>query len=80
MISWFKHKKQPVFWKEYLKSFKQKSSKKIEDTRFVIFDTETTGLDLVKDRILSIGAIGVFKNTIDIADSFEIYITHLFPL
>tara|TARA_R110001583_G_C5646425_1_gene408322 strand:+ start:2171 stop:2833 length:663 start_codon:yes stop_codon:yes gene_type:complete len=75
MISWFKHKKQPVFWKEYLKSFKQKSSKKIEDTRFVIFDTETTGLDLVKDRILSIGAIGVFKNTIDIADSFEIYIT-----
>lgn len=75
MISWFKNRTYPNFWKEYLKSFKQKPSKKIEDTRFVIFDTETTGLDIVKDRILSIGAIGIFNNTIDVADSFEVYIT-----
>ncbi|SNR58473.1 3'-5' exonuclease [Lutibacter flavus] len=75
MFSFFKQKTYPEFYKNYLKSFKQKPSKKIEDTRFVIFDTETTGLDLEKDRILSIGAIGVFNNTIDVADNFEVYIT-----
>lgn len=75
MITWFKNRKYPNFWKEYLKTFKQKASKKIEDTRFVIFDTETTGLNIEKDRILSIGAIGLLSNTIDVADSFEIYLT-----
>ncbi|PKP11149.1 MAG: 3'-5' exonuclease [Bacteroidetes bacterium HGW-Bacteroidetes-3] len=74
MISWFKYKNYPIFWNNYSKKFKQKQPKSIEDTRFVVFDTETTGLDLVNDRILSIGAIGIFNNVIDVADSFEIYL------
>lgn len=74
MISWFKYKNYPFFWTNYSKKFKQKQPKNIEDTRFVIIDTETTGLDLVDDRILSIGAIGIFNNVIDVADSFEIYL------
>jgi len=74
MISWFKYNNYPIFWKEYSKKFKQKPPKSIENTRFVVFDTETTGLDIADDRILSIGAIGIFKNTIDVADGFEIYI------
>lgn len=74
MISWFKYKNYPFFWTNYSKKFKQKQPKNIEDTRFVIFDTETTGLNLVDDRILSIGAIGIFNNVIDVADSFEIYL------
>ena len=74
MISWFKYKNYPIFWNNYSKKFKQKQPRSIEDTRFVVFDTETTGLDLVNDRILSIGAIGIFNNVIDVADSFEIYL------
>ncbi|MDF1517991.1 MAG: 3'-5' exonuclease [Lutibacter sp.] len=74
MISWFKYKNYPEFWKQYSKKFKQKQPKSIENTRFVVFDTETTGLDTTKDRILSIGAIGIFNNIIDVSDSFEIYL------
>jgi len=44
----------------------------LDELRFVIFDTETSGFDLVKDRILSIGAVSMKGSTIDIADSFEV--------
>jgi len=74
MISWFKYKNYPIFWKEYSKTFNQKPPKSMENTRFVVFDTETTGLDIATDRILSIGALGIFNNIIDIADGFEIYL------
>ncbi len=74
MISWFKYKNYPHYWKQYSKKFKQKQPKSIENNRFVIFDTETTGLDFKNDRILSIGAISIFNNIIDVADSFEIYL------
>lgn len=74
MISWFKYKHYPLFWKQYSKKLKQKQPKSIENTRFVVFDTETTGLDILNDRILSIGAIAIFNNSIDVADSFEIYV------
>ena len=74
MISWFKYKNYPLFWKNYLKKFKQKQPKNFENTRFILFDTETTGLDIKSDRILSIGAIAIFANSIDVADSFEIYV------
>jgi len=74
MISLFKHTNYPNFWKEYVAQFKLKQSKIIENTRFIVFDTETTGLNIDTDRILSIGAISIFNNVIDIADNFEIYL------
>lgn len=74
MISWFKYNNYPFFWKQYSKKFKQKQPKSIENTRFVVLDTETTGLDIINDRILSIGAICIVNNHIDVADSFEIYL------
>lgn len=74
MISWFTYNNYPIFWKEYSKTFKQNPPKSIESTRFVIFDTETTGLHIATDRILSIGAIGIFNNVIEVADGFEIYL------
>lgn len=46
----------------------------INTTRFVVLDTETTGFDYEKDRILCIGAIVLQNNTISIQDSFEVYI------
>ncbi len=44
----------------------------LEEVRFVIFDTETSGFDLVRDRILSIGAVAMKGSKIDVADSFEV--------
>lgn len=75
MFSWFNHKKYPVFFKSYLEKFKQPQPNGIANTRFVVFDTETTGLDTKTDRILSIGAIGVINNIIDVSDSLEIYLS-----
>jgi DNA polymerase-3 subunit epsilon len=46
----------------------------VDKIRFVVFDTETTGLNINKDRILSIGSIAVFKNSIKVVDRFECYI------
>ncbi|WP_269242924.1 3'-5' exonuclease [Flavobacterium limnophilum] len=67
MIDWLKNinKEYPEFWKDYLSKFDTKSK------RFVILSTETTGLSLHKDVILSIGSFGVINNSIHIADSFE---------
>lgn len=74
MLSFFKRKTYPKFYKNYINSFKTKQPKMVEETRFVVFDTETTGLDTSKDRILSIGAIAINNGIIDVADSFEIYL------
>lgn len=74
IFSWFTYKKYPNFWKNYLNTFKLKQAKTIETTRFIVFDTETTGLDLLTDRILSIGAIAIINNTIDVSDSIEFYL------
>lgn len=74
MFNWFKKNTRPEFWKTYAKKFKQKQPKTIETTRFVVFDTETTGLDIVNDRILSIGTITIVENSIHVADTFEYYL------
>lgn len=74
MITRFKHNNYPNFWKQYVTLFKPKQPKSIENTRFIVFDTETTGLNIDTDKILSIGAISIIKNVIDVADNFEIYL------
>src|SRR3970040_1606041 len=67
MLDWIKNinKEYPEFWKLYLSKFDKKSK------RFVVLSTETSGLSLEKDVILSIGAFAVINNGILIADSFE---------
>ena len=74
MFSIFKQRSHPEFYTTYLNSFKAKQSNTIETTRFVVFDTETTGLNIASDKILSIGAIAINKNRIDVSDSFEVYL------
>lgn len=67
MLDWIKNinKEYPEFWKLYLSKFDKKSK------RFVVLSTETSGLSLEKDVILSIGAFAVINNGVLIADSFE---------
>jgi DNA polymerase III subunit epsilon len=67
MLDWIKNinKEYPEFWKTYLSKFDKKSN------RFVVFTTETSGLSLEKDVILSIASFAVIDNSIVIADSFE---------
>ena len=67
MLDWIKNinKEYPEFWKSYLSKFDKKSN------RFVVLSTETTGLSLEKDVILSFGSFSIINNSIIISDSFE---------
>lgn len=67
MLDWIKNinKEYPEFWKIYLSKFEKKSN------RFVVLSTETTGLSLEKDVILSFGSFSVVNNSIIIGDNFE---------
>jgi DNA polymerase-3 subunit epsilon len=74
-MNWFKKKIYPSFWKAYIACFEEKKNDTLEHLRFVVFDTETTGLDTNKDRILSIGSIAVIGNTLKVTDSLESYLS-----
>ena len=67
MLDWLKNinKEYPDFWKTYLAKFEHKSN------RYVVFSTETSGLNPDKDVILSIGSFAIVNNRIHIGDSFE---------
>jgi len=43
----------------------------IAGVRFVVLDTETTGPDPRRDRLISIGAVGVVDSQIHLRDTFE---------
>jgi DNA polymerase-3 subunit epsilon len=45
------------------------------DEEFVSFDCETTGLNVKKDEILSIGGVKIIHNKIEFSESFERFIT-----
>lgn len=60
------------FWKKEENLFDENMT--IEETRFVVLDTETTGLDYTQDRILCIGALVLQNGVIRLEESFETYI------
>jgi len=60
------------FWKKEENVFDE--SLTIEETRFVVLDTETTGFDYENDRILCIGALVLQHNSISVQNSFEVYV------
>ena len=76
IFKWFNKSKTdyPDFWIDYLEHFKNIKKTPIQDTRFVAFDTETTGFDQKEDRVLSIGAVAFTGKTIPINDSLELYL------
>jgi len=62
----------PSTFKWYEKCLEQNHNKKaLNEIRFVVIDTETTGLNPATDRILSIGAVEVINYNIVIDNSFE---------
>lgn len=72
-LDWLKGGSTPQFWKNYTSLF-EKEDGKAAKRRYVIFDMETSGLDYKDDVVLSIGAIGVTNNAIEIGDFFEVFI------
>lgn len=60
------------FWKKDDELFDESIT--IEETRFVVLDTETTGFDYENDRILCIGALVLQNNVISIQETLEIYL------
>ncbi|MCM4156874.1 3'-5' exonuclease [Gramella sp. AN32] len=77
-FNWFNTKKrnqnQPYFWQKYSEKFEKKTPENIDEIKFVVFDTEATGFDFEKDRILSIGAVRVQNREIKISENFEVYL------
>jgi DNA polymerase-3 subunit epsilon len=63
----------PDFANEYLRSFAQSWADEtpVEQVRFIVLDSETTGLDTRRDRLITIGAVAVQANHILLSDSFE---------
>ncbi|MEO1485837.1 MAG: 3'-5' exonuclease [Bacteroidota bacterium] len=77
-MGWFNKKSNadtlPDFWKAYAEHFQNKPSKTIAETRFVVWDTETTGFHPETDRILCIGAVSLINKQIAVKDSFEVFL------
>ena len=73
-MKWFKTKSYPNFWVEYSNLFKEAQNQDLKDLRFVVFDTETTGLHIKNDRILSIGCVAIQNLQIKVADQLECYL------
>lgn len=78
IFDWLFKKKQtfPDFWNDYLDTFNKTKieNEAITKTRFIAFDTETTGLNYKEDRVLSIGAVSFTGKIINVNNSLEIYL------
>ncbi len=63
----------PDFVRDYLARFENTWSddEAERDVRFVVLDSETTGLDARKDRLITLGAVAVLDDEIRLDDSFE---------
>ncbi|MDX2030440.1 MAG: exonuclease domain-containing protein [Blastocatellia bacterium] len=64
----------PDFVRAYLACFNESWNEQTpaDDLRFVVLDSETTGLDPRRDRLITIGAVAVQADQILLADSFEV--------
>ncbi|MFT2008427.1 3'-5' exonuclease [Pontibacter sp. 13R65] len=81
MVEWIQkllgQKKQqfpvPAFWQQYQQAGQVALNLKtpLATVDFVVFDTETTGFDKSKDRVVSIGAVRVQGGQVLVQESFE---------
>lgn len=70
-FDWLTGNNLPQFWKNYLNYFESDNK---HPRRYVIFDMETSGLDWREDVILSIGAIGVVDDAIEVGDFLGVFV------
>src|SRR6056297_2414120 len=73
-MKWFKRKTYPPFWQDYVSHFKDPQEQDLNKVRYVVFDTETTGLNPKEDRVLSIGCVAIYELRIKISDQLECYL------
>jgi DNA polymerase-3 subunit epsilon len=68
--------KRPVsrLWNASLPGRNPSGPQEISDVEFVVLDTETTGLDPDRDRILSIGALRLTGGRIPVREALEVFI------
>lgn len=66
----------PDYYKRYAKANEAgwPAQRQLHEVPVVVLDTETTGLDIHRDRILSIGGLRVVGNSILLGDKFEAYL------
>lgn len=80
MFSWRNRKESnaevPRFYEEYLSLRPEqiRLDTPLEGVRFIVLDTETTGLRPRKDRILSVGAVTVQAGVLEVATAFHRFI------
>ena len=67
-------KNYPDYWLRYNAHFSEPKLTDINSSTYVVLDTETTGFNYDKDRVLCIGAVKIIDGYIDISTAFEIYI------
>lgn len=70
MFGWGRRKDEPDFVRHYREVTKRKIDRKtgFERMPFVALDAETTGLDINKDRLLSIGIVPLKNGALDVAN------------
>jgi len=73
-FDWLTGNNLPQFWKNYQNYFDRDEKDTVR--RYVIFDMETSGLDWKEDVILSIGAIGIKGDAIEIGDFLQVHLKH----
>jgi DNA polymerase-3 subunit epsilon len=75
---WWKKTKRPVptWWRTYEQKFRSTPPLRtpIRELSFVVFDTETTGLDPQQDQILSLGAVRVTHQKVEISDHLDLLV------
>lgn len=72
-MPFFKRREYPEYYQAYLDTFKStwKKSVPVRNLRFVVMDTEATGLKIGADRLLSIGLVRIINQQIPIEESWE---------